>query len=179
MRLVPQIGRDDIILFLSTTTIAVMYGILHDQITATLSPEYFLLGKGLVADTRPFRWAVTLLAANACWPLGVLAALALRFANEPSDHLPRQLSLRSLLQFSCLPVLAAFICAISFGFVPANFDPWKQKDIAETIVGAEHATSFVRVWRVHIGSYFGGALGLIVAGFFIRRERRKFTRART
>ena len=37
-------------------------GLVHDHITATISPEYFLQGKELVTDPRPFRWAVSLLA---------------------------------------------------------------------------------------------------------------------
>lgn len=174
MHLIPKLGRDDIVFFATLTSIAVVYGIGHDQITATLSPEYFLLGKGLVADTRPFRWAVALLAANASWPLGILAAFGLRFANEPSEHLSEPLSLRMLFKFSSFPLIFAAICAISFGLVPAHFDPWAQKNVAETIAGSEHVAAFVRVWRIHIGSYFGGTLGLLVAMFVVRRKRRTF-----
>src|SRR5437588_1818678 len=44
-------------------TLAIIYGVAHDHVTATISPYYFLVGKELELDPRPFRWAVTVLAA--------------------------------------------------------------------------------------------------------------------
>jgi hypothetical protein len=167
----PKFGRDDAILFAVTTTLALVYGITHDHITASLSPEYFLIGKDLVNDPRSFRWAVTVLAAKATWPLGLLAGMAFRFANEPSRRISRQLPLRRLLRFVGVPIATAAIVAPILGALPVTFDPWDQHSIAEIMAGSERTAAFVRVWRVHIGSYAGGALGLLLAMALIRRQR--------
>jgi len=167
----PRFGREDAVLFIVTVGVALAYGIAHDHVTATLSPEYFLAGKNLASDPRPFRWAVTALAANASWPLGVLGGMAFRFANEPSERLPQRLPLRRLLGFVAVPVVTAAVGALVLGVLPIGWDPWKQRAVAEVLAGAERAPAFVRVWRVHIGSYVGGALGLILAVGLVRRRR--------
>ncbi|UQA62796.1 hypothetical protein [Polyangium aurulentum] len=174
----PRFGREDAVHFVMTISVALAYGIAHDHVTATLSPEYFLAGKNLASDPRPFRWAVTALAANASWPLGVLAGLAFRFANEPSERLPRRLPLRRLLGYVAVPVVMAAVGAVVLGSVPLGFDPWEQRAVAEVLAGEERAPAFVRVWRVHIGSYVGGAVGLIVAVGLVRRGRARGTPAR-
>jgi len=167
----PRFGREDAVLFVVTTSLALAYGITHDHLTATLSPEYFLFGKDLANDPRPFRWAVTVLAAKACWPMGLLAGMALRFANEPSERLPQRLPLRRLLGFVAIPMMTAALAALMLGASPVSFDPWDQRAIAEMLAGSTHVAAFVRVWRVHIGSYVGGALGLLLAVALVRRRR--------
>jgi hypothetical protein len=74
---------------LATTLAAVVYGVLHDQLTVTISPEYFLEGKGLADDPRPLRLAVGLLAVRASWWVGLALGAALLVANNrdaPGDH---------------------------------------------------------------------------------------------
>ncbi|MDI1443509.1 hypothetical protein [Polyangium sp. 6x1] len=167
----PRFGREDAVLFGVTTLSALAYAIVHDHVTATLSPEYFLFGKDLARDPRPFRWAVTTLAAHASWPLGLLAGMALRFANEPSGRLPRRLPLRRLLGFVAIPLVTAALAAVMRGTSPVRFDPLDQHAVAEMLAGSTRAAAFVRVWRVHIGSYVGGALGLLLAVVLVRRRR--------
>lgn len=167
----PRFGRDDAILFAVTTTASLVYGIAHDHITATLSPEYFLVGKDLASDPRTFRWAVTLLAAKASWPLGILAGMAFRFANESSQRFSLRLPLGQLMHYLWIPIVTAAVVALSLGALPTTLDPWDQRAVAEVLAGSEHATAFVRVWRVHIGSYVGGALGLLLAIAVVRRRR--------
>jgi len=167
----PRFGREDAVLFSVTTTFALVYGITHDHVTATLSPEYFLLGKDLARDPRTFRWAVTVLAVKASWPLGVLAGMVFRMANEPSQQLPQRLPVRALLHFVAVPLVTAAFVALVLGASPVRFDPWDQRTVAELMAGPTRAAAFVRVWRVHIGSYVGGALGLILAAVLVRRRR--------
>ena len=57
--------------------VAAAYAIAHDHVTATISPEYYLYGKGLAQDPRAFRWAVTLLAVRAGLAPGLLGGTAL------------------------------------------------------------------------------------------------------
>ncbi|MDI1476450.1 hypothetical protein [Polyangium sp. y55x31] len=172
MRLVlPRFGREDAGVFVVTTILALVYGIIHDHLTAALSPEYFLFGKDLASDPRPFRWAVTVLAAKASWPLGLLAGMALRIANEPSPRLPQRLPIRRLLGFIAIPMATAALAALMLGASPVSFDPWDQHAVAEMLAGPARAAAFVRVWRIHIGSYLGGALGLLLAVALVRRRR--------
>ena len=112
-----------------------------------------------------------MLAAKASWPLGVLAGMAFRFANEPSRRLPQRLPLRGLLGFVIVPMVTAAVVALMFGALPGSFDPWDQRAVAEMLAGSERAAAFVKVWRVHIGTYVGGALGLPLAVVLVRRRR--------
>ena len=63
--------------------VAAAYAVAHDHLTATISPEYFLYGKGLAQDPRPFRWAITPLAVRASLAVGLFGGAALLLANNP------------------------------------------------------------------------------------------------
>lgn len=65
----------------------------------------------------------------------------------------------------------ARVAALMLGASPVSFDPWDQHAVAEMLAGPARAAAFVRVWRIHIGSYLGGALGLLLAVALVRRRR--------
>ncbi|MDC3960592.1 hypothetical protein [Polyangium jinanense] len=97
--------------------------------------------------------------------------MALRIANEPSQRLPQRLPIRRLLGFVAVPMVTAALAALLLGLSPSSFDPWDQHAVAEMPAGPARAAAFVRVWRIHIGSYLGGALGLLLAVALVRRRR--------
>ena len=154
---------------------AVAYGVGLDHTTATISPAYFLIGKGLADDPRPFRWAVTLLAIRATYGIGLLAGAFLLIANNPSPRRP-QLPYRKLIQMCFLPLCLAMLFAAIGGLVFAN-GALALRATAVELAGEADATRFAVTWGIHCGSYAGGVFGTILAIALVIRGRRRDTTA--
>jgi hypothetical protein len=158
-----------------TTLAAVAYGIAHDHLTATLSPEYFLRWKGLADDPRPFRWAVTVLAVRASFAVGLIAGVVLLVANNPlpgrasRGGLPR-LSYGELARLSLLPLASAALFALTCGVANARLQIGAATAGDYVIQGQVGA--FVTVWAVHAGSYAGALVGIVLGGVTVVVRRR-------
>jgi hypothetical protein len=150
---------------------AAAYGVAHDHVTATISPEYFLVGKGLAMSPRPFRWALLLLAVRASCGTGLLAGAALLVANNPRrSGQPPQLSYRSLLKLSMIPLALAALAAVVGGAVNASAQLGSPRAAALGVVPGR-VRAFVVVWAVHAGSYAGALLGTIVSAVVVISRR--------
>jgi hypothetical protein len=158
---------------LYATFAAVAYAMVHDHVTATISPEYFLRWKGLADDPRPFRWAVTVLAARASVATGLLAGTVLLVANNPlrGRTMPR-LSYGELARLSLLPLASAALFAVTWGVVNARLQIGAAT--ARDYVATEQVRAFVTVWAIHAGSYAGALFGVLLSGVtvFVRRRAR-------
>jgi hypothetical protein len=160
---------------LATTFAAVAYGVLHDQLTVTLSPEYFLEGKGLAADPRPLRWAVALLAVRASWWIGLALGAAFLIANNPRrSGRPPQLPYAELGRLAAFPLVAACVGAAA-GAVNAT-DPLGLGPSLQSLVPHDRARAFLLVWGVHTGSYAGAVLGATYSVVLIVVRRRQLGR---
>jgi hypothetical protein len=160
---------------------AVAYGIAHDHVTATISRPYFLKGKGLVDDPRPYRLAVTILAVKATYWVGLLVGVALLFANNASAQ-RAQLPYRDLCRVAVLVLATAALTAILLGTafgVAAALDVPSMRQVTNEFVRPEGAVRFAIVWGAHMGSYAGGAVGAIGAVIHVRRRRRALLNATT
>ncbi len=152
---------------------AAAYAVVHDHVTATISPEYFLYGKGLAQDPRPFRWAVTLLAVRASLAAGLLCGTVLLVANNTrrSGH-PPPLDYRALAKLSLIPLAAAGLGAAVLGVINARM----QLGTAEALaLGVVHyrVWRFVIVWAVHVGSYAGALVGSVATAILVAVRRWK------
>lgn len=146
---------------------AAAYAVAHDQVTATISPDYFLYGKGLAQDARPFRWAVTLLAVRASLGAGLLGGTALLVANNPGrDGRPQQLPYRTLVGLSLVPLALAGLCAAVFGIINARAQVGTTTALAIG-VAPYRTCRFVTVWAIHVGSYAGALLGIIASASLV------------
>jgi hypothetical protein len=172
----PRRAKEYLFLLFAMTA-AVVYAIVHDQVTVTISPEYFLTGKDLLFDPRPLRWAVTVLAAHAAYGPGLLVGAALLIANNPSRK-REQLPYRPLVRLALVPLGAAIAVAV-LGGVAMSFDPLHERADLIAFVGKPAVSRFLIVQGVHMGSYAGGALGMIAAAIVIRRRRPLATEAGT
>ena len=150
---------------------ATVYAVAHDHVTATISPEYFLYGKGLAQAPQSFRWAVTLLAVRAGLPPGLLGGAVLLLANNPrrSGH-PPQLPYRALLTLSLLPAAAAGVLAAVSGVVNAYMQIGTATALTLGVV-PYRVWRFVIVWAIHVGSYAGALLGSVAAAVLVARRR--------
>jgi hypothetical protein len=158
--------------------VAGLFGVVHDQISFTVSPEYFTKLKfvqfRLLDADIPERLRVAQVGFLASWwmgiPLGFLAGIA-GFIH-PTEAQMRRALLRSL------PVIAGFTLAfalagLAYGFVQtATLD---LNDYAGWFIppDLEQPRNFICAGYMHNSAYIGGAAAIPVAWlfhFFYRRR---------
>ncbi len=166
---------------LAIVAIALLYGIVNDQITSRISWEYFFFGKGLAEvlgpqvppDPRQLSWEAAKVGMKATWTAGLLIGVAILFANNPS---PTRAPLRypRLLLAACRVILVAAACAAALGY--AGSSGWLaafSDDFRQMLRHDEmRPRRFMIAFGIHLGGYIGGLLGAAWAVITIRRERR-------
>lgn len=162
--------------------VAVLYGVMNDLITSSISWEYFYYGKELMTalgpDTPPQRPAMArqamLVGIKATWTAGFIIGVVLLIANNPSRRYP-QLPYRSLLRVALAIFALCAICGALLGV--AGSSGWLvafNDDFADMVRENEFRPfRFMAVFGVHLGGYLGGALGAIAGAIFIRWRRRR------
>ena len=153
--------------------IAGCYGILHDQITFTIGPEYFHNFKfqqfahaDLGLGDRVFAGCVGFLAT---WWVGLIVGWIL--ARRCLSSQPRNLARKQI----CLGFAVVFLTGLLFGVMGYAYGTWRGPNADysdwQSVLSSYHVTdpySFMRVAYIHNASYLGGAVGLIVSYFVIR-----------
>jgi hypothetical protein len=180
---IPRIARADVRPMFAVAAIggivAGLYGVLHDQATYTISPEYFTKLKFQQFAYADFglgdRVFVGTIGFLATWWVGFLAAWFLGIRYIPHQRRSKaygQIWHGFLCVVGCALVCGA--CGFAYGLwrgPDADYSSWNfacgRYAIADT-------WSFVRVAYVHNASYFGGLLGLVVALVVIRPKRDPF-----
>lgn len=162
---------------------ALVYGAIGDQVTVTISPEYFLYGKALaevVKDpgsqvvTPELRWEAAKVGLKATWTAGLILGVVILLANNPRRGRP-QLAYREL--WARLPVLVgvAAICAIVLGVIGywGGFVRFSN-DFQQMVQRDEfRPRRFMAVFGIHLGGYVGGLIGTVAVVAMIVRRRRK------
>jgi hypothetical protein len=151
--------------------LAGLYGVLHDQITYSISPEYFTKFKyrqfgfdsGWLGGHRK---TVAVIGFLATWWTGLFIGLVLGFTSLIfKDH---QLMRRALQK--AIVVTFCFTVAMGvFGFFYGKFlltntgvDWWMPEDLVDK-------NAFIIVRSIHNFSYLGGLLGLIAGIYYLLR----------
>jgi len=178
--LIPRIRKTDLPAMIGVAIVgglmAGIYGIVHDQITYAISPEYFTKLKFHQFSYANFgfgdRIFVSTIGFLATWWAGFIAAWFLARRLIPNQ--PRQAAFRQIRHgFICV-----LIFCVSFGVLGyvvglwhgprADYSSWnwafEQFDIAEK-------WPFVRVAYIHNAGYLGALLGLVVALIVIRPQK--------
>ncbi len=176
--LAPNLNKADILFLmkfaLSGALIAGSYGVLHDQITYSISPEYFTKLK-----FKQFAYAnfglgdqvfVSTIGFMATWWVGLLAGwfLARRFVDVSPYTLARKKIFSGF--------LIIFMCGLLFGvaayvygtLIPPDPQKWQHR---VHYYGVVDGVSFIRVAYIHNCSYAGGFLGLIISLVFLGKAR--------
>ena len=154
---------------------ACAYGAANDQVTVTLSPAYFLYGKGLAAELGPdpapveLRLAAARVGLAATWWTGLVAGAAILTANSLGKR--PSLTVRRLVGPTACIVAAAAAMAVAmriagwFGSYHGLFDHFRE-------LPPEALRWFETVWGIHLGGYLGGLAGTAaVAARTFRRRR--------
>jgi hypothetical protein len=165
---------------------AALYGILNDQVTVTLSPEYFSVFKraqfwdlleaaGLT--NAPTRLQAVLVGAAATWWFGLFLGVIVGVAGV-AGRSPR-LTTRDFLRAVGLVMLIAVCTSLAFGAVGYSLGPVRHPVNEERIDSAWPFLEGIRDTRRalavgfwHDGAYLGGLIGTILACFRVRRYRR-------
>ena len=162
--------------------IAGLYGMLHDQITYSISPEYFTRLKFLqfhYADFGlPRRLFVSEIGFLATWWVGLIAGWFLSRVAVPA--FPGKKARAALLRGLAIMLAGAFSAALVGFFLGRRLGPDSDLSAWEGFVtthGVVDLPSFVRVAYIHNASYLGGLVGFIVALLHIRRQRNKIAPA--
>lgn len=147
-----------------------MLGVAVDYVTASLSPVYFTLGKG-IAEGPTFRGQVTLLGLHAGLLAGLMVGGCLLLANQPRSGRPT-LPYRQLIRLNLIIVLAALGMAPVCAVLAVSRDPLGFRAEFESLLSESQITRFGEVWGAHLGLYLGGALGAVYSVATIRQLRR-------
>jgi hypothetical protein len=152
---------------------AIIYGVLHDQVTARLCIEYFTVAHPPLFPTVTSPTLIAL-----CWGvtatlgiglvLGVLLALAAQSGSEPP--LPASQLLAPIARLLATMAVAAFGADVSGFFLAERGVISIPADFAEAIPLARHH-QFMAVWFAHGASYFVGLVGGASIVFRVWRAR--------
>ena len=159
-----------IILF--ATAAAILYGILHDQVTAHLCVEYFTIAHPPVfPTTSPFLLAVGWGVIATWWvglPLGVLLAAAARLGRH--NRLTVSQLKRPILLLMAVSAIAALIAGIACAAMVAAGSMAVPGGWGNVIPPEKHV-AFSAAAGAHLASYLSGFIGgLVLIGLTIRRR---------
>ena len=151
-----------IVILVFTPLICGIYGILHDQFTYTISPEYYTKFKFIqfqTAEAIPNRLVVSIVGFMATWwvgiPLGIVLALTGLIHKDWREML--KIYLKSIIRI--IPV--AFLVGLIGLFYGWGFH--KESDLhwffPDNLIDTKQ---FMMVGSMHNFSYVGGVIGLIV-----------------
>ncbi len=158
---------------------AILYGVLHDQVTARVCVDYFTVTHPRIIDSESptllaLAWGIV-----ATWwvgaILGVLLAIAARAGGEP------RVSARALLR--PIAVLLVVMGAIALGAGITGYTLSSRGVIhtpqgLETAIAPERHARWMGVWWAHNASYDAGFVGgLVLVALTLRRRWRERGRA--
>jgi hypothetical protein len=147
-------------------------GMVGDNTTATLSPEFFLYGKGIALGDG-FRWRVTEFGFHAGLVAGVVIGGIFLLANNRKPGRPGLAYLR-LIRFALRPIGLAALCIPLIAPLVYFFDPLGiGADFQILLPRPEQMRGFLLVWGTNIAMYTGGLLGTLWGVFGIRRARKR------
>ncbi len=175
---------------LTCVAMACVYGAVNDQVSVTISWEYFYYGKELVdvlgplptPDGRPAEMPLRLQAAwigiQATWSAGLIVGAALLLANNPMRRarvvLPRLAYLtlsKQLLRILGLTVVYSAVGAA------AGYLGWLTWASDEFLVLLNYKFArpypFMAAWGEHMGAYVGGLAGTVLAVRRVWKLRRR------
>jgi hypothetical protein len=145
-------------------------GLVNDLITSSISPDYFILGKGL-EDGPDLRVQAGLFGLQVGFSAGVIGgAICLYASRRKSVHPPIKCS--RLLQMLWMPITGAVLCGIAIPLTFSKFDPAHFSAQLNGLLDAGKLNRFREVWWTHIGLYFGMIIGLAAMLLRATKERK-------
>jgi len=151
---------------LATGCAAAVFGSLTDLITSSISPDYFVYGKGLPADG--IQRHAMVLGLQAGFSAGAIAGALCLFVGG-RNRSAASTSLPKVAMLAWRPFLLAVILGAVVPFACAWFDPFGFVEQLSRPIGPERAAGFLTVWHIHLGVYLGLGAGVVWMIATIRR----------
>ena len=154
---------------------AILFGIVHDQITTRICLEYFTIGHPKVINSESptllaFTWGVL-----ATWWVGVILGFPLALSSRIGKW--PKLTYRDQVKPLFYMLMVMFVCAFSVGLCAFWFTyslpPGNFTDILGPRILPEVQNRFVVVWSMHLTSYAAGFVGgvtLMVRTILLRKR---------
>ena len=155
--------------------IAGFYGILHDQITYSISPEYFTKLKFHQFHYANFGFPVRIFVGEvgflATWWVGIFSGWFLARIAVPAWPLRTALK-NCLIGFGIIFGFAILVGIIGYCLGVRHTNDYSNWEDLGSTLGVTDLPDFVRVAYIHNSSYIGGLDGLIAAiiTLFIQRS---------
>lgn len=158
--------------FLISALIAGVYGIIHDQITYTISPEYFTRFKYIQFNANPEmfggnRITVGIIGFLASWWMGAITGLVVGGAGLfLKDHI---LMKKVIIQSLCIVFVVTFSFAwlglfvSKFYLIQKGVDWWLPENL-------QNKSNFVIAGTIHNFSYAGGVIGLFISLIYFMKK---------
>ncbi len=162
-----------VLTIMTSALLAGVYGILHDQLTYAISPEYFTKFKYAQFGFEPAwfggdRPTVAVIGLLATWWVGafigaVLGALGLLF---PSAAAMRRAIVRAVGLVYCTAIAAggAGFLYGKYHLAAVGVNWWLPADLV-------HKSDFITVGSIHNFSYMGGLAGLLIGALYLCKTR--------
>ena len=150
----------------------IIYGIIHDQITARICVEYFTIGHPKIIDSNDPTILALVWGVIATWWVGVLLGVPLAIVARVGSR-PKKTA-ASLIR----PMAILFVCNAAFallagitGYLVASFGWFRLAGpMAEIVPPEKHLAFLVDLWT-HNASYLGGFVGGVALMVWVWRSR--------
>ncbi|HXT87202.1 MAG TPA: hypothetical protein VN745_09280 [Verrucomicrobiae bacterium] len=157
-----MISREALKIVLLPTCAAIAYGIVMDQITIRVCPEYFTIAHPHILNTGSLTLLALAWGVVATWWAGAIAGVAFAFAAR-AGKLPKVTWRRFVRPLAVLALVMA-LCTIAAGFIGA----WMVNSGSIPAVQAwamslplDKQAAFMADAFAHVASYLIGALGCL------------------
>ena len=167
-----------LIIIVAAPAIAGLYGILHDQFTFTISPEYFTRFKFLqfhIGSAIPYRMGVAIVGWKATWWMGIPIGFILGCIGL--IHYDAKVMFLITMKAFVVAIIVAFATGLTGLLYGEIFLADKPREyfqhwfIPDNLIDFR---SFISVGSMHNFSYLGGLTGLIAGMIYSVIQRRKF-----
>jgi hypothetical protein len=153
-----------LIVVLLAIVVCAAFGALHNQVSYTVSPDYFHAFKFYqfeIAEPLRNRWGASLVGIGASWWMGVPLGLILGIPTllQPTR---RGFVLATALSIVTMLVVTVATGALGFALADSAVEPPARFEIYEG-VPVQDPAAFWRAGSMHNFSYLGAALGLVPA----------------
>ena len=158
-----------------TILAAIVYGILHDQVTARVCIEYFTIGHPILIPTDSPFWIAMVWGVVATWWMGLILGIPLAFIARLGSR--PKLEVAHLVKPTLVLLLVMGSSALFAGMVGFYFiKPYTVLGDYLLYIPVPKQQAFVADWLAHSASYLVGMAGGIGLWIYTWRKRQGLER---